>query len=230
MCKRRYLNHRMETLIIAVSSADAADAVSDAGLTCTTYLFHLSESLYAAVRTVEQPRAFGKGASLFIAASWCFRKTNETQMDIGLQAGMDFLSSVWGNTYDGVEVSVTVGAETHAVAEYASDKKIRTYRIGDHNEVYSDVEEQVEGEHYVTYHRVSLDGEDELELVCALHFEVLSGELPSAGRFYFANWWFERDTEPVPDSVALPRIGCEALSEVTVIVDGLAGEIRYEQM
>lgn len=100
------------------------------------------------------------------------------------------------------------------VAEYASDKKIRAYRIGDHNEVYSDVEEQAEGEHhYVTYHRVSLDAEDALELVCALHFEALYGDLPSAGRFYFANWWFELDADPVADSVALPRIGCERLSE-----------------
>ena len=230
MRKRRYLNHCMEKLTISVSSADAADAMTDAGLTCTTYLSHLSESLYAEVRTVEQPRAFGKGASLFIAASWCFRKTNETQTDIGLQAGMEFLSRLWGETYDGVEVSVTIGADTHAVAEYGSDKKIRTYRIGDHNEVYSDVEEQVEGEHYVTYHRVSLDAEDALELVCALHFEVLCGELPSAGRFCFADWWFELDTEPVADSVALPRIGCEQLSEVTVIVDGHAGDIRYEQV
>ena len=228
--KRRYLNLCMEKLTISVSSADAADAMTDAGLTCTTYLSHLRDSLYAEVRTVEQPRAFGKGAGLFIAASWCFRKTNETQTDIGFRAGREFLSRVWGRTYDRVEVSVTVGAETHAVAEYASNKKIRTYRIGDHNEVYSDVEEQVEGEHYVTYHRVSLDAEDDLELVCALHFEVLSGELPAAGRFYFANWWFELDTEPVPDSVGLPRIGCEQLSEVTIIVDGLAGEIRYEQV
>lgn len=59
----------MEKLTILVCSADLADAMTDAGLTCTTYLSHLSESLYAEVCTVEQPRAFGKGASLFLAAT-----------------------------------------------------------------------------------------------------------------------------------------------------------------
>jgi hypothetical protein len=74
---------------------------------------------------------------------------------------------------------------------------VRTYRIGDHNQVYREVEEYLEGEHYVTYHEVDLDEEKSLQLVCALHFERLGTDLPSGSEFYYANWWFAKDGSPV---------------------------------
>jgi len=217
-------------LKLEVSSAEVADRSTDAGLIYTFYLAKLSGSLYAEIRTFEQPRAFGKGDSLFIGADWRFRKVNELDVDLGLREGLELISSAWGESYDTVEVSVTIGTETLAVSEYATAKTVRTYRIGDHNEVYSDVEEHGEGEHYVTYHGVSLDEDNALELVCALHFDVVCGDLPSAGRFYFANWWFELDAEPVADAIALPLIDCVSPSDVTVVIDGIGGDIRHEEV
>ena len=42
--------------------------------------------------------------------------------------------------------------------------------------------------------------------------------------------WFARDGEPVEDRVALPLIGCENISEVTVALDGAVGEIRHKDV
>jgi hypothetical protein len=63
-----------------------------------------------------------------------------------------------------------------------------------------------------------------------LNFEVVYGVLPSAGRFYFANWWFELDAEPVADAIALPLIDCASPSDVTVVIDGIDGDIRHEEV
>ena len=88
--------------------------------------------------------------------------------------------------------------------------------------MYREVEEYLEGEHYVTYHEVDLDEEKSLQLVCALHFERLGTDLPSGSEFYYANWWFAKDGSPVPDGEALPLIGYTSLNEVKLILD-----VRY---
>ena len=56
-------------------------------------------------------------------------------------------------SYEAVEVSVTLEGKTFPVPNYAAQKKVRTYRIGDHNQVYNEVCEYRDGEHYVTYQR-----------------------------------------------------------------------------
>lgn len=104
-----------------------------------------------------------------------------------------------------------------------------TYRIGPHNQVYNDVLEVAGSEHYVTYHEVPLDNDEDLRLQCAMHFEHDSdGPLPTAGGFLYANWWFSRGSEPCKDEEALRLIRCESASEITVLVDGHDGQVWHE--
>jgi len=95
---------------------------------------------------------------------------------------------------------------------------------------FKDVKSYQYGEHYVAYHQVTLDENEGLELLCALHFERLGDHLPFGGKFYYANWWFAREGEPIEDRVALSLIGCEDISEVNVSLDGIDGEIRHEEI
>jgi hypothetical protein len=220
----------MNILRISVISDHAADASDNAGLIETTYLVGLMKSLYAEVHTIEQPDKSVEttGKQLFVEAYWHFIKVDQANWN-GFHDGLRLLNSAFEQSYEAVEVSVTLEGKTFPVPEYAAQKKVRTYRIGHHNQVYSEVCEYRDGEHYVTYHEVELNEDERLQLVCALHFEWLGADLPFGGGFYYANWWFAQGSEPVVDRVALSLIGCENISEVTVILDGSIGRIRHEE-
>jgi len=222
----------MNILRISVISDHAADASVNAGLIETMYLVGLTKSLYAEVHTIEQPdnSVESTGKRLFVEAYWHFINVDQVKMWNGFHQGLRLLNSAFEQSYEAVEVSVTLEGKTFPVPDYAAQKKVRTYRIGDHNQVYSEVCEYRDGEHYVTYHEVQLNEEGGLQLVCARHFEFLEAGLPFGGDFYYANWWFAQNGEPVEDRVALTLIGCENISEVTVVLDGTIGRIRHEEV
>ena len=222
----------MNILRISVISDHAADASVNAGLVETTYLVGLTKSLYAEVHTIEQPynSVESTGKRLFVEAYWHFIKVDQAKMWNGFHQGLRLLNTEFEQSYEAVEVSVALEGKTFPVSDYAAEKKVRTYRIGDHNQVYSEVCEYRDGEHYVTYHEVQLNEDEGLQLVCARHFELLEGALPFGGDFYYANWWFAQNGEPVEDRVALLLIGCENVSEVTVVLDGIIGRIRHEEV
>jgi hypothetical protein len=177
----------MNTLRLSAISHHAADAWMNAGLVETQYLVPLMKNLYAQVQTVEQPDdpAEAMQNRLFVHACWHFVKVDQTNMLIGFNEGLRLLNKAFDQSYEAVEVSVTLDGKTFTVWKYAAHLKVRTYRIGDHNQVFSDVCEYQHGEHYVTYHQVMLDENEGLELLCALHFERLGHYLPFGGKFYY---------------------------------------------
>jgi hypothetical protein len=54
--------------------------------------------------------------------------------------GLYLLNRAYGASYDALKVSVTLEGQAYPVTKYTVRKHVRTYRIGDHNQVYREVE------------------------------------------------------------------------------------------
>lgn len=76
---------------------------------------------------------------LFIGAYWCFQAQNTPHKALALDDGLKLLNKAGETSYDAVELSLILDNQPLSAPEYSPGKKARTYRIGDHNQVYSEV-------------------------------------------------------------------------------------------